>query len=55
MIISPARFEDMINQCLNSNMDERAKEERIGEILAKTLESMGYASGLKRIEEYLRR
>lgn len=53
MIISPARFEDMINQCLSSATDEETKKKIIGEIIAKTLSSMGYAAGMDRIVEYL--
>lgn len=55
MIISPARFEDMINQCLNSDATDDAKKEVIGEIVAKTLNSMGYSAGMDRIVEYLKR
>ncbi len=55
MIISPARFEDMVNECLTSNTDDKAKAEVLGEILTRTLDSMGYGAGVDRIREYLKR
>ncbi len=54
MIISPARFEDMVNQCLESDADEYTKREIMGEIIVKTLTSMGYGAGIDRITDYLK-
>lgn len=53
MIISPARFEDMVNECLGSNTDEQTKHNTLKDIVTATLTSMGYGAGVKSITAYM--
>lgn len=53
MIISPARFEDMVNECLGSNTDEQTKKSTLNSIITATLTSMGYGAGVKSITAYM--
>ncbi len=56
MIISPARFEDMVNECLKCSIGtEQDKRIDLFKTMLKTLESMGYGAGVDRIREYLKR
>lgn len=54
MIITPAKFEDMVVDCLKCNIsDQFDKKHDIFKTMLKTLDSMGYGAGVKRIVEYL--
>ena len=54
MIITPARFEDMVNECLKCSIgNEQDKRIDLFKTMLKTLDSMGYGAGVKRIVEYL--